>query len=268
MLVTKTIDTSYKGTTADCRLCKGAGSYVTDDFNLAEGERLVIQVCTRCHNVDGLPLVSLPAAVRTSIPTDRQIAYIGALIAELEELGDDEIKGRVMKVISNYDVPTASKCIKALQLRKAQRLADKAAAAPTQERASAQVSYQDVPAGRYAVASLTGNNDLDFFHVTIGKDGGRWAGFRFVAQIAGDNEFPVRGAQARKALEAIVKAGTNEAGALYGQEIGCCFNCHIHLTRKYSRSMGYGPDCADNLGLPFDHAEYARSPKIEAEVAA
>lgn len=268
--MSKTVNTKNVPT-ATCNRCHGAGSYITDDFNQAPGAALVVQVCTRCRNEAGLPLVQLPTAtpvVRTSVPTERQIAFIGALIAELEELGDTEVKGRVMKVINSYDVPTASKCIKALQLRKAQRLADKDAAAPTQERASAQVSYQDVPAGRYAVASRTGNNDLDFFHVTVGKEGGRWGGYRFVTRIAGGDEYDVRGAEARQALEAIVKAGVNEAGALYGQEVGCCFNCHIRLTRSYSRGMGYGPDCADNLGLPFDHAEYARSPKIEEEVAA
>jgi hypothetical protein len=26
--------------------------------------------------------------------------------------------------------------------------------------------------------------------------------------------------------------------------------------------MGYGPDCADRHGLPFDHAAYAASAKV------
>jgi hypothetical protein len=203
---------------------------------------------------------------QTILPTQGQLDSIARLIVELEELGDAEIHGLVAKRISGYDFQMAAKCVTRLQLRKAQRIANqRAAKATTQPAANAQVSYQDVPAGRYAVASRTGNNDLDFFHVTKGSDQGRWKGYTFVTRIAGGEEYPVRGNEARQALQAIVNAGVNEAGALYGQEVGACFNCHIRLTRKYSRSMGYGPDCADNLGLPFDHAEYARSPKTEED---
>jgi hypothetical protein len=249
--------------TADCSTCKGAGSYVTDDFNYPEGARLYVQVCVRCHNEAKLPLVQLPHR-SGRMPSERQITFIGALIAELEELGDTEIKGLVMARISGYDVELASKCIKKLQLRKAQRVADKAAAQP---QVAPTTRYPDVPAGRYAVRSATGNNDLDFFRVTRPEEG-PWAGRTFVKRVIGGHEdTPVRGAEARKALQAIVDAGITEAGILYGQEVGCCFKCHIHLTRSYSRAMGYGPDCADNLGLPFDHAEYARSPKIEEDVS-
>lgn len=234
VLVSTLVDTKHVTSTATCSRCHGAGSYVID-WN----DRPEIQVCTRCNNEAGLPLVQLPAP-RTSVPTERQINYIGILIAELEELGDTEVKGRVMKVINGYDVPTASKCIKALQLRKAQRIADKAASQP---QVAPTNRYPDVPAGRYAVRSATGNNDLDFFRVSRPTEG-QWAGRTFVKRVIGGHEdTPVRGAQARQALQSIVDAGTFEAGALYGQTIGECGRCGRHLTDETSRAQGYGPEC-------------------------
>lgn len=230
--VSTLVDTkTYTGTQATCTLCKGAGSYVDDFTGQAK-----VTVCTRCHNVDGLPLIT-PV-------TNGQLASIARLIVELEELGDTEINALVAKRINNYDFSLAAKCVAKLQLRKNQRIADKRAAERPQNRADAQVNYLEVPAGRYATPSRTGNNDLDFWHVTVGKDGGRWAGYRFVKRvIGGHDDTDVRGAEARKALQAIVNAGIFEAGALYGQTIGECGRCGRHLTDETSREQGYGPEC-------------------------
>lgn len=246
-LVTKTVDTSYKGTTADCRLCSGKGSYLTDDFNLPEGERMSVQVCVRCHNVDGLPLVTIPtrtpvAATPQHLPTPRQIALIGNLIAELEEMGDTEIHGLVAARIGGYDFEMASKCITKLQVRKAQRREDQKPVSTVTTIPTSR--YPEVPAGHYATQSATGNNDLDFWVVQKGNEGTRWEGYTFVKRVIGGHEdTPVRGAQARKALQAIVDAGIYESGALYGQSIGRCGRCNRHLTDEVSREQGYGPEC-------------------------
>ena len=58
--------------------------------------------------------------------------------------------------------------------------------------------------------------------------------------------------------------GRNEAATLYGQHMHICGFCGRDLTRKYSRNLGYGPECADNLGLPFDHAAYRASELVAA----
>jgi hypothetical protein len=101
----------------------------------------------------------------------------------------------------------------------------------------------DVPSGYYAVGSLTGNNDLDFFSVER-KTEGRWAGRTFVNRvIGGRSETTVRGKTAREALEAIEAAGPAKASALYGQEIGRCGKCNRTLTDELSRSIGIGPVC-------------------------
>jgi cytochrome c553 len=220
--------------TAQCTICKGAGSYV-DDFT---GQPRVT-VCTRCHNEAGLPLVRLTTPV-----TDGQLASIARLIVDLEELGDTEIKALVAKRINDYDFTLAAKCVAKLQLRKNQRIADKAATKREgAQRTFTRQGYPDVPAGRYAVQSRTGNNDLDFFRVDRPTEG-RWEGYTFVKRIiGGHDDTAIRGAEARQALQAIIDAGTFVAGALYGQTIGKCGRCGRHLTDETSREQGYGPEC-------------------------
>jgi hypothetical protein len=101
----------------------------------------------------------------------------------------------------------------------------------------------DVPSGYYAVDSLTGNNDLDFFSIEK-KTEGRWAGRTFVNRvIGGRSETSVRGKTVREALEAIEAAGPAKASARYGQEIGRCGKCNRTLTDELSRSLGIGPVC-------------------------
>jgi hypothetical protein len=100
-----------------------------------------------------------------------------------------------------------------------------------------------IPAGRYAVQSLTGAQDLDFFQVDR-PGSGKWAGRTFIKRIIGGHpDTAVRGATAVQALAAIERAGWLQAGQLYGQTIGECSRCHTHLTDEESRSRGYGPHC-------------------------
>lgn len=101
----------------------------------------------------------------------------------------------------------------------------------------------DVPAGYYAIKSLTGNNDLDFFEVDR-PVGGRWDGRTFVKRIiGGQNPIPIRGRLAIPVLQAITDAGPAEAGILFGQTLGQCYKCGRHLTDEVSRELGIGPTC-------------------------
>jgi Family of unknown function (DUF6011) len=100
-----------------------------------------------------------------------------------------------------------------------------------------------VPAGKYATASRTGSNDLDFWVVSKPEDG-KWKGHTFVDRvIGGHDDQPVRGIEAAWALEAILAAGTGEAASRYADELGLCRRCHRHLTDDESRARKYGPDC-------------------------
>jgi hypothetical protein len=112
-----------------------------------------------------------------------------------------------------------------------------------QETMGRRQSLPDVPAGHYAVPSLTGNNDLDFFRVDRPTEG-KWAGRTFVNRVIGGRpSVAVPGVTARQALEAIRDAGPEEAKKKYGQEIGRCGECNRHLTDELSRSLGIGPVC-------------------------
>ena len=104
-------------------------------------------------------------------------------------------------------------------------------------------AYPDVPAGHYAVASLTGNNDLDFFRVDRPADG-PYRGRTFVKRVIGGRpNVNVRGRTAVLALKAILAEGIEAAGQRYGVELGQCCRCNRHLTDATSRALGIGPDC-------------------------
>jgi len=122
------------------------------------------------------------------------------------------------------------------------------------------VATPTVPAGRYAV---TLDGVLKFYKVDHGAAGGKWEGCTFVSVQASDDFHPIRNRASRTAILDAIAADVAGAAGAYGQHFKRCGFCMHGLTRLYSRSMGYGPDCADNLGLPFDHAAYAASAKAE-----
>lgn len=107
--------------------------------------------------------------------------------------------------------------------------------------------YPDVPAGRYATKSLTGNQDLDFWRVDRPTEG-RWAGRTFVKRVIGGKpDSNVRGVTAREALNAILAMGVDESRTLFGTELGFCWKCGRHLTDETSRALGIGPDCRNRM---------------------
>jgi hypothetical protein len=105
-----------------------------------------------------------------------------------------------------------------------------------------------IPEGYYAVKSITGNNDFDFFRIDH-PDRGKWAGHTFVKRVIGGHaDENVRGMQARSAILAISEAGPEAAGELYGKEVGNCYKCNIHLTKYASRVLKMGRTCAGKVG--------------------
>lgn len=104
-------------------------------------------------------------------------------------------------------------------------------------------TYPPVPAGRYAVESATGNNDLDFYRVDCPTEG-RWAGHVFVMRVRGGHpNVRVRGTEVRTVLERINNAGWLNAAIRYGKEVGKCARCHQKLTDQLSRERGHGDEC-------------------------
>lgn len=108
----------------------------------------------------------------------------------------------------------------------------------------------DLPMGhrRYAIPSLTGNNDLDFFLVSR-PENGKWKGWTFVKRVIGGKpDASVPNSQVYKILVAIEK-DPETASATFGRELGICSKCGIHLTDDESRAYGRGPDCRAKYGL-------------------
>lgn len=109
-------------------------------------------------------------------------------------------------------------------------------------------SADEVPAGRYAVATEAGAiNTLAFYKVDRPTEG-RWAGKVFVKLMLSDNEERLSFAASKAVLAKIAAVGAKEASAAYGQEIGSCGVCSRTLTNDESRAIGIGPDCRAKMG--------------------
>jgi len=108
----------------------------------------------------------------------------------------------------------------------------------------------DVPEGYYAVPSRTGKNDLDFYHVDVGREGGRWAGMRFVGRVLGGGGKPIKVSRTEQAdaLVRIQHYGIDESRARFGQAVGQCGRCGRSLTDAVSRAIGIGPECRKYMG--------------------
>lgn len=100
-----------------------------------------------------------------------------------------------------------------------------------------------IPAGRYAVPSATGHNDLDFYLVQVPQRG-KYTGRTFVKRIIGGHDpMQMSGREQYRALAQITDFGIEEAGMKYALESGNCRDCGRELTDEESRAAGKGPVC-------------------------
>lgn len=131
----------------------------------------------------------------------------------------------------------------------------KALADPKQH-APARKDYSAIPQGYYATATgANGENDIEFWFVKEGRK----HGYRFVKRIiGGQGPIQIHTSEALRALDAIIAEGVDKCGDRFADEMKACRKCNIHLTRKASRVLRYGPECANNVGLG---AEWTRLDK-------
>jgi hypothetical protein len=107
--------------------------------------------------------------------------------------------------------------------------------------------YDGIPKGHYATASLTGNNDFDFWRIDRPEQG-QYAGRTFVKRVVGGKpDMNVSRDTKFAALEAILEIGTEVSATLYGRELGRCYRCNRHLTDQTSRRLGIGPECRSKM---------------------
>jgi Family of unknown function (DUF6011) len=102
---------------------------------------------------------------------------------------------------------------------------------------------------RYAIPSLTGNNDLDFFMVNRPVEG-KWKNWTFVKRVVGGKpELNVEGNRQIYKILAEIEKDPETASATFGRELGICSKCGLHLTDAESRAAGRGPDCRAKYGM-------------------
>jgi hypothetical protein len=205
----------HHDTVADVRLCYGNLIFTEAVANAGVPDHL------RANN-----------KAREDGPTDAQWEFFKSLAKQLKRPVHD--KDRALYTI---------KSIKPL----IQKMKDERDALPRSEQPAGQQDVPDVPAGRYGIPSLTGNNDYDFFKVDKPTEG-RWKGYTFVNRVIGGKpDVGIRSAPQRRAiLEAIISYGIDESHTLFGTQLGYCWACGRHLTDETSRSLGIGPDCRSN----------------------
>jgi hypothetical protein len=200
-----------------------------------------------CYNGQTVSSTPEPVTLSAYRATENQVKFLGRLFAQT---GASLVADTALDTLPKRGPGSASELIDGmLRFTKGGLLPagvkitrQTKPVAPRQVRESG-LAKLDVPEGHYAITSLTGNNDLDFFKVQRPTEG-KWKGYTFVNRVIGGKpNVAVRGTTARKALEAILAAGPENAARTYGQEIGRCSRCNRHLTDADSRALGTGPEC-------------------------
>lgn len=177
-------------------------------------------------------------------PTEKQMEYLNTLLSRRSLVIADRARHALTKrtisvLIDDVRAWTPDKPLwSGLSLEAGKISAD------AEERPARREPLPDVPEGHYAIASLTGNNDLDFFRVDRPTEGD-WKGKTYIKRVIGGKpDQNIRFSQYREVLHTILDTGIKESGMMYADKIGRCYRCNRHLTDEESRARGLGPDCA------------------------
>jgi hypothetical protein len=202
-------------------------------------------------------MTSTPPAHLTETPaTEKQIDYIKSL-AQQKDVGE-HAEWLAAKLAGQMTKQFASKLIGRLKDMPAKPI-DHSKPLRDITGEHGQQMLWNFPAGRYAIVNSDGDNDginpIAFYHVTIGKEGGRWAGYYFVSRMASDEEYPVKAKAERTRVLKAIADNPLEAAQRYGREFKRCAICSKGLTRRLSREMGIGPVCAERVGMPHEHID-------------
>jgi hypothetical protein len=185
-------------------------------------------------------------------------AQVRGLVSKLTEMDvtiPDAMRTMVISFVQNETVPMFLACKAALMGLRSE--AGKAARAAT---VCDGIDLTVLPGGCYAVPGGDTRLKLKIDVVTKGK----WAGWVFVKDAAAYGQGQRYGSQkpgqrySGKVTAELAAIIADPAGAMhaYGQITGQCCFCALPLEKTESVARGYGPTCADNHGLPFDHAAY------------
>jgi len=136
------------------------------------------------------------------------------------------------------------------------------------ERRPSTPKLPDCPEGYYAVPDWTGKEELKFFWVHV-KTKGKHKGETFVEQVVGGHaDQPAYGNFAVAAVEHILEFGVDNAGFLFADRLKHCYKCNRHLTKKASRIVKMGRECAyrNGRGEDWDALNYTYNDALADDV--
>lgn len=111
-----------------------------------------------------------------------------------------------------------------------------------------------LPDGSPLVLSVAGPNSKKAGSIVV-ADGGQYPSNRFYGYLNLDGSFSAGRAFVQEVVEVLQQFADDPAAvsAKYGRATGRCCFCGLPLTngKGGSASVGYGPDCADHWGLPW-----------------
>lgn len=182
-------------------------------------------------------------------PSDKQIAYVHALIAEHE-----------------WPDKLTEEDLRAMERRQISRLIERLKGSPYKVNNTGKATVRsygtempDVPAGRYALLKTHPGPEAeldaeigayDFFEVQKPSEG-KWKGRTFLKQLYGSprdyRKVSVQRPAAQKFMERISQDPA-KASLTYGRVSGVCGRCHSPLTNENSLKAGIGPVCASKAG--------------------
>lgn len=85
-----------------------------------------------------------------------------------------------------------------------------------------------------------------FFQLDMPQSG-RWQGYEFLMEQAGDNHLKVRDRVTREQVIACFRRDREQAFANYGKQLQQCGMCGRTLTDPKSKERGIGPDCLKRI---------------------
>lgn len=125
--------------------------------------------------------------------------------------------------------------------------------------------FLSTPAGdSFELAHINSGSNVGGVNVSSGGFGSDWYG-RINANGAAHASYTDRcPADVDAAILAFQSDPASFAKAHGKRTSRCCF-CAREFDRLVSAEHGYGPDCADKYGLPFDHARYGKGEQLPHE---
>jgi hypothetical protein len=210
-------------TVAEARLCWGASQEPNNPAKVMD-------------NLTGVPATVNP-------PSLKQVTYALDLLAHRvwpDEFTEDDLKAMERRQVSDL--------INGLLKAPAKNLEKGASGSKSSGK-----EFEDIPAGRYALAFEEKGNPEKvwrFYQVDDGKK--NWTGIKFVKQLIGSpgayREQRLSKDQAARMMRMIREVTPRQASINFGLKSKTCGVCSSPLSNQESLDLGIGPKCRNKMG--------------------